>query len=366
MKKKLLFVITKSVWGGAGRYVYDLAIALSEEYDVAVALGGSGPLISKLQTGGVRTIAIPSLDRDIDTRSDSSAFFELLTIFKKEKPDIVHVNSSKAGALGALAARIQRVPKIVYTAHGWAFNEPVSPLSKLFRWTVSLGTLLLSHAVITVSHFDSIHSPLGLETTMIHNGLASPVFLPKGEARTELALRGGIPTDVFIVGTIAELNKNKGVVTLIEAFGQTENSHLIVIGEGEDRTKLEMLVARHGLQSRVHLVGFIENAAIFLKAFDMFVLASRKEGLPYVILEAGAAEVPTVATIVGGIPEIIDDQLSGILVPPYDSEMLAEALSELINSPATRVRYGSRLKEKVERHFPLRGMIKKTIEVYES
>ena len=366
MKKKLLFVITKSGWGGAGRYVYDLTTALADEYDVAVALGGSGPLVAKLQTAGIRTISIPSLGRDINARSDGSAFFELLTIFKKEKPDIVHLNSSKAGALGALAARLRGVPKVIYTAHGWAYNEPVSTLSKLFRWTVSLITLVLSHAVITVSHFDEIHSPLGRDTVLIHNGLTAPKWKTRAEARAILIQKTNIPEDSCIVGTIAELNKNKGIDILIEAFAHTTNSHLVVIGDGEDRAKLEALIARHRLENRVHLLGFMENAASLLKGLDMFVLASRKEGLPYVILEAGMAETPVIATIVGGIPEIIDDQLSGVLVPAYDTEALAEALNELQQNPSTRERYGARLKEKVERYFPLRGMVKKTVEVYES
>ncbi len=108
MKKKIIFVITKSNWGGAGRYVFDLATTLTSDYDVAVALGGTGLLVDKLRKENIRTIPIPSLGRDIHVRADSSAFFELLAIFKKEKPDVVHLNSSKAGGLGALAARMSR------------------------------------------------------------------------------------------------------------------------------------------------------------------------------------------------------------------------------------------------------------------
>lgn len=370
-KKKLLFVITKSEWGGAGRYVFDLATSLSGTYDVSVILGLSGQgkkgtLAEKLEGRGIRTIAIPTLGRDLSAKGDRAAFFSLLKTFRDEKPDIVHLNSSKAGGLGALAARLARVPRIVYTAHGWAFNEPVPALSRMFRWAASLATGLLCHHVITVSRFDEMHSPFGIEVTTIHNGIEAPAFLVKAAARARIAARAGVPEDTFIIGTIAELHENKGLDILIEAFAGTSKGHLVIIGEGEERPALEALVKKLGIGERVHLVGFIGDAATLLPAFDIFALTSRKEGLPYVLLEAGFAEVPVIASMVGGIPEIVDDQLSGILVPAYDSQAAAEALESLTGSPGTRVHYASRLKEKVERYFPLAGMVKKTVEVYES
>jgi len=339
MKKKILYVITKSNWGGAQRYVYDLATNLPPEYEPVVALGGNGALTEKLHARGIRTIPLTRLARDVDTNNDVRAFFELIRVLKEERPDIVHLNSSKAGALGALASRIVGIRRIIFTAHGWAFNEPVSLFSKAFRWTASLATILLSNRVITVSHFDNIHSPLGLTTDMIHNGIAETVFDDKNTARDYLTTNTKVRSDTHIVGTIAELHKNKGLDILIHAFREVAGAHLVIIGEGEERKKLEHLIQELGMQDRIHLLGFIENAQRLLKAFDVFVLPSRKEGLPYVILEAGSAGVPVVASIVGGIPEIIDDQLSGILVPAYDTEALTEALTMLVNNPRTRERY---------------------------
>ncbi len=365
-KKKLLFVITKGSWGGAGRYVFDLATSLKGEYDVAVALGGKGSLEAKLKAQKIRIIEIPSLTRDITASGDSAAFFELLAIFKRERPDIVHLNSSKAGGLGALAARLIGIRRVVYTAHGWAFNEPVSKLSKIFRWTASLVTLLLCHHVITVSYFDMLHTPFGIKTNTVHNGIAGLDFLSRAEARTEIARRAGIPKDSFIVGTIAELTKNKGIDVLVRATTSLHDSHVVVIGGGEDEMLVNQLIAGYGLQNRFHLLGFIENASRFLKAYDIFVLPSRKEGLPYAILEAGLAGIAVVASSVGGIPEMIDDQLSGELVPAFDHESLAEAVNDLHGSPNTRERYAHALQERVNRHFGLSGMVKRTVEVYET
>lgn len=366
MKKKLLFVITKGSWGGAGRYVYDLAVTLKDEYDICVAAGGGGSLVDKIAAAGIRTAIIPSLERDIRLFGDVRAFKELLAFLRVERPDIVHLNSSKAGGIGALAARIARVRRIVYTAHGWAFNEPVSTVTKVFRWIASLATTLLCHRVITVSHFDMLHSPLGLHSVTVHNGISEIDFMSRADARREICSRAGIPEDSFIVGSISELHLNKGIDVLILAAYQVDHIQVVVMGEGEERGSLEELIRELKLEDRVHLIGFVEGAARYLKGFDVYTQPSRKEGLPYAILEAGMAEVPVIASAVGGIPEIVGDQISGDLVHAHNDENLAESLLELRDSPNTRAKYADALKARITRYFNLADMIRKTNDVYRS
>jgi glycosyltransferase involved in cell wall biosynthesis len=366
-KQKLMFVITKSNWGGAQRYVYDLATSLTHEYDVVVAVGGNGLLVKKLHHKKIRTIEIPTLTRDISVGDDTNAFGNLLTIFRKERPDIVHLNSSKAGGLGALAARIAGVKRVVYTAHGWAFNEPVSFLSATFRWWASLATMLLVHRTITVSHFDTFLSPLDLHSVTVHNGIRDDVaFLTREEARKKICALADIPEDSFIVGTISELHTNKGIDILIQAAFVVDDIQVVVIGEGEERAALEQLLSDLELTNRVHLIGFVDEASKYLKAFDVFTLSSRKEGLPYTILEAGMAGVPVIASAVGGIPEIVNDQLSGDLVHAFNAEALAESLEEFKANPNTRARYAEALKERIHRYFNVEDMVRKTVEVYRS
>ncbi|NQV93114.1 glycosyltransferase, partial [Candidatus Kaiserbacteria bacterium] len=123
-KKKILFIITKSNFGGAQRYVYDIARSLSPDaFDVVVAFGGEGLLKDKLAHAKIRTVPIEDLERDINIFNEIDVFFQLLKLYRVEKPDIVHLNSSKIGGIGALAGRIAQVPLIIFTAHGWAFNE---------------------------------------------------------------------------------------------------------------------------------------------------------------------------------------------------------------------------------------------------
>jgi glycosyltransferase involved in cell wall biosynthesis len=366
MRSKVLFVITKGSWGGAGRYLYDLSIALQDEYDVVVATGGTGLLEQKLKQRHIRTRIVPNLARDMHATKDVWALYELYKVFRAERPDIVHLNSSKAGAIGALAARLAGVPRIVFTVHGWAFNEPVSRIAKAFRWVASLVTMLLSHKTITVSHFDMLLSPLGLHSQTIHNGIAEIAFHPRTEARQHILKRAGIPEDAFVFGTIAELHTNKGIDLLIQAAYLVDDVHVVVIGEGEERKALEALIADLDLGHRVHLIGFIDEAYRYLKAFDVFVLPSRKEGLPYAILEAGQAGVPVIAAAVGGVPEIVSDQISGDLVHAFNDLPLAESMKEFYTSPNTIQHYADALKARVERYFTVHDMVRKTRDVYES
>ncbi|MDO8564480.1 MAG: glycosyltransferase, partial [bacterium] len=149
-KTKILYVITKSNYGGAQRYVFDLATSLpKDECEAVVVLGaaqnGAPVLQEKLHGAGVRTIFIPGLSRDISFLKELRVFRELMKVFKFEKPFVVHLNSSKAAGLGALAARLCGTPLIVFTVHGWPFFEERNPLSKLVIRLFSYITVLLSH-----------------------------------------------------------------------------------------------------------------------------------------------------------------------------------------------------------------------------
>src|ERR1043166_2713598 len=118
-KRKVLYVSRKANWGGAKRYVFDLATSLpKDEFDVAVAYGQPGRLAEELQKAGIKTHPILSLQRDVSLGVDIKSFFELYRLFKKERPDVVHLNSSKAGGVGALAARLAGIKNIIFTVHG--------------------------------------------------------------------------------------------------------------------------------------------------------------------------------------------------------------------------------------------------------
>lgn len=300
-EKKVLFIITKSNWGGAQRYVYDLAAHMP---NAVVALGGDGLLKQKLEEKNIRTIQVRSFQRDISLAKEFGAFFELLAIIRKEKPDAVHLNSSKAGGLGALAARLAGTKKIIFTAHGWPFAERRNILWRLFAYLGSWATALLSHVVITVSKRDLA---LGermpfckAKMRLVHNGIDLHPMYGSGDV-----IRLVFPPGAKIVGTIGELTKNKNQLALIEQARNDPNMYVAIIGDGEDRARLEERIREYALQDRVKLFGFLPASEV-LRGFDIFALPSLKEGLPYVLLEAKAAGLPIRANRIGGIPDILD------------------------------------------------------------
>ena len=316
--KKILFVITKAGWGGAQRYVYDLATHCPPAYEPVVVAGGGGALAERLKGAGIRTLVVPTLQRDISWFKEFSALAELIKVFKTEKPDIVHLNSSKAGAIGALAARLAGVPRIIYTAHGWAYGEKVSVLSRAFRWTASLITMLLAHETITVSEYDRMRAPLGMRTTRIYNGIACPMALGSGEH-----IRSAFPPGTIITGTIGELNKNKNQLALIRAARQDPTINVAIVGEGDLRGVLVSAIMKFKLKSHVKLFGFMP-AEEALPGFDRFAFPSLKEGLPYALLEAKCAGLPLVmVNRVGGIPEILDRPMSDFMLERMMRETVA-------------------------------------------
>lgn len=305
MKKKILFIITKSNWGGAQRYVYDLAAALPKnEFDVRVAFGQEGLLAKKLKEVGISTLFLKALRRDVSVTSDVKSFFELLRLFRTEKPDVVHLNSSKASGIGALAARLAGVPRIIFTAHGWPFLEQRGILSRGLIYFFSWMTALFSHQVIVVSDYDlSVAQKMlfvGHKTIRIYNGIDLQFSLDSAEV-----VRRSFPAGVRITGTVGELTRNKNQIALVEEARKNPEMYVAIVGEGEDRLYLIKKIEEYGLTERVKLLGFMPANAVLL-GFDVFVLPSLKEGLPYVLLEAKAAGLPIIANRVGGVGEILD------------------------------------------------------------
>jgi len=378
--KRVLFVVTKGNWGGAQRYVYDLATGLTAHgYQVTVAAGAlkgrKSELLESLKTKGIATVELHHLERDLSWKGDWRSFRELLRLIRNTRPEILHLNSSKAGFLGALAGRVQRVPRIIFTAHGWASEESRPWKERALYRTVHWMTVLLSHATITVSEHTKKHLrhfPFATnKMTTVYNGVTVPETpLQRGEA-WELLIKH-IPRlaahyTSYRIATIAELHPNKGLDTALEGLAALHTIPWVwvIMGNGELRTELEKKIRDRGLDEQVILAGRIEGAADFLPAFDLFLLPSRKEGLPYVLLEAGAARLPVLATSVGGIPEIVRSMKNGLLIDPNVPTAITDAVRLLSADPKKSEYFGHRLKESVEQNFSTETMIGGTIRLYE-
>ncbi len=365
---KILYGITKSNFGGAQRYVYELAReAKHRGHDTAVLLGGHGVLTEKLDSRGVRVITLPGLERDVSITKDIRAFIDIYKTLKSERPDIFHINSSKMAGIGAVAARLAGVKRIIFTAHGWEFNGPGRKYQKMLLKVLYWVTILFSDLTICVSEKtrrDVVSWPfVKNKLSVVHNGIADFDFLSREEARKEL----GLKEDTYVVGTIAELRRIKGLDILLTAwadFSKNRNVTLVIIGAGEEAENLTALAKKLNISESVYFAGFIDNARKFMRAFDVFVLASRSEALPYAPLEAGLASLPVVATSVGGVPEIIKEDETGLLIQPEFPEELRHVLDGLRRDGDLRKRLGDALHTFVEKEFSLKQMFDKTFALY--
>jgi glycosyltransferase involved in cell wall biosynthesis len=208
--------------------------------------------------------------------------------------------------------------------------------------------------------------------TLIHTALPTISFESKEHARATLFSHNQIEThndDLWLVST-GEFTKNKNLALLIDMLArEKERGHthlfLTLIGDGELQEELEHLVTIHGLEQCVHFTGYVPEVRTFLRAFDIFLMPSKKEGFPYGLLEAGAAGIPVIASRVGGIPELITHHETGYLIDPEKSESLCEALEDILHDRTEALQCALRLKEKVAREYGLERMCARTFALYD-
>ena len=198
-------------------------------------------------------------------------------------------------------------------------------------------TILLSYQTVAVSQItkDQIGTPWNKKMIVVRNGLrpidfknkvVSREFLLQGVFDLYPTVRESLAKNPVWIGTISELHRTKGLNFAIEAIAKIENVIFLIIGDGEERKNLEDLIQKHGAAQKVFLLGRIESASMYLKAFDIATLTSITEALPYFLLEAGAAGLPVIASNVGGIPEIIENEATGILMRSKSSDEIKRAI----------------------------------------
>ncbi|MEK7659544.1 MAG: glycosyltransferase family 4 protein [Patescibacteria group bacterium] len=383
-KKRILFVITQSEFGGAQRFLYELTIRLDKEkYEILVAAGEEekGIFFKSLKEKKINTRILKFLRRKINPFFDVLGIIELMNLINKFRPDYLHLNSSKAGFLGSIAGfkikllRPRRFKnlKIIYRIGGWSFNDPgLWWKKKIFilaeKMTAKLKDIIVVNNKSDYEQAIKFKIKPKKELKLIYNGIDALKidFLSRDEARRKL------PKADFIIGTIANFYPTKGLEYLIEMvkflkfnFGlNLEKIKFLIIGDGELRKSLESRIKNYGLEKEVILLCQIPKAHKFMKAFDIFVLPSVKEGFPWVILEAMAAKVPIIATSVGAMPEIIENGKNGILVEPKNPQKLAEAIKYLIENERTRDEFGIQAHQTVLFKFPVEKMVNQIEELF--
>jgi glycosyltransferase involved in cell wall biosynthesis len=342
---RVVQVITKLDVGGAQETVLLICRSLPRErYDLAVVAGpelgaGGGELRSEIEALGVPVTIEPALRRAIHPVRDLVAVAKLWARWRRDRPDVVHTHSSKAGVIGRIAAWLAGVPVRVHTVHGWSFREHQH---RALRWVFVVIERALAKgttAIVVVAEADRLAGlAYGIgrpeQYHLIRSGIDLEAFRPRA-ARMERARRR--------VVTVTRLAPPKDLGTLLRAMAETSSeTSLVVVGEGPELEAARGAALDLGLADRVEFAGVRRDVAHVLGQASVFVLSSKSEGLPRAILEAMAAKVPVVATDVGGVPDAIDDGVTGILVPVGDAPAMARAINRLLDDPEEASRIADR------------------------
>jgi glycosyltransferase involved in cell wall biosynthesis len=355
----VLIVITLAETGGAQSYVRELVPGLVEKFDVVVAAHGAGPLRDAVVKAGARFVPLRHVRRSISPR-DLLGLMELVRLFVRERPALVHANSSKAGAVARLAASLTRVPVRLFTAHGWAFASAAAGPSKLYLWADRIVRPLTT-TVICVSESER-EAGLAARTCSADRTVVIPNAVEVGSAPQ--ASPNGSPMRIISVGRFAP---PKDFGTLLRAVAGLQGDGVVttLLGDGPHRRLLESEIAELGLAGSVTLAGDVPDVAARLAEADVFVLSSRSEGMPISVLEAMAAGLPVVATDVGGLREVVDDAVTGFLVPVGDARALGERLAQLDADPALRCELGAAARRRAAADFALPGWRRRHVQLYD-
>ena len=331
--------------------------ALLAEHGIEVTLLSSPgeELESIAAEEGARAIAVP-MHRGFSIGADLSTLRRLVGVLRRERPDIVHAHTPKAGLLVTLAARIAGVPLCIYQIHGLRFLTTSGLQRAVLKTTERIATtsahrvLVVSPSVLALAEDEHVlrrgkGAVLGAGTI---NGVDLEAFAPESLQDGAAAVRAelGIPADAPVVGFVGRLAADKGVADLAAAWARVREehpgAHLLMLGDPEDGDPVDPAVLeRLERDPRVHLVGHQPEVRPYYAAMSVLALPSAREGFPQTLLEGSAMGLPTVGSDVPGVRDAVQDGVTGLLVPFHAPDALAEALLGLLRDPIRRAALGA-------------------------
>jgi glycosyltransferase involved in cell wall biosynthesis len=334
-------VITKLELGGAQEVALHLVSHLDPAKYRPVLVAGPGGLLNEDAKAIQRleVVILSWLGRPVHLFGDLAALLELIILFRRLQPTIVHTHSSKAGILGRWAAWFAGVPIILHTIHGFGITPGQSPAVRWLFTRLERITGWITTHWIAVAQTDIDRGRcwgfFEKNVSLIRPGIDPRPFELPSDPRDRQAIRCGFGAgpDHWLVGTVACLKPQKAPEKFLavakNVCDRLSQARFVLIGDGELRQLVESLISRYGLEGRVCLAGWRRDVPASMKAMDAFVLTSRWEGLPRVILEARATGLPIVAAGVGGVREAMQAHPSGMVVDDGDVEAFSASLVQL-------------------------------------
>jgi glycosyltransferase involved in cell wall biosynthesis len=357
----VLHVAEGAGWAGGETYLRMLAMALDPaRFRLAVAVPEDGPLVGRLDALGVPSHRVPLASRLLNPATLTA----LADLFRRERPSVVQSHGARSNVYTRVAARIAGVPAVLSTVHNSLFDYDVPRLRRAGYVLAERLTSPLADAVIAVSgavarDLVSRYRLSERRVVTIRNGIDAEAFVAGRHARDLRASLELAPGD-RVIGVAGRMTAQKGHRFLLEALPllreRAPRLRCVFLGDGPLRGELEAMARRTGVDSACRFLGARADVADVVSLFDVAVLPSLSEGLPFALLEAMALGKPVVATSVGGNAEAVVDGDTGLLVPPRDPAALARAIGTLLEQPLTARAMGRHGGARVREHFTLTQM----------
>lgn len=377
---KVFQVLAGGPWGGGAVVVLAITRELIQRGCRVWVLCLDDLVAERFAEAGAQVVRCKNWRREIEPIYDLLSLWELYSLCRHEHFDVVVTHTSKGGFIGRVSAKLAGVPRIIHTAHGFAWHGFTKATDSLYQnasTAVSFYTFLERIAghfcdlIISVNKEDRLEAierrvvPAEKITTVL-NGIDTDRFLvsPPVELRNQLKGTGG----AYVIGTIGRLAPQKGFEYLIEAMQtiveKQPNSRLVIVGDGPLESQLRDLAKSLDIENACLFLGFRTDIPELLASFDMYAQPSRWEGLSITMLEAMAAAKLIVASDIKGNRELIDNGVDGILVTPADSQALANNILSLMVDGENAKKMGENARHKVLEHYSQKAMVDESIRLY--
>jgi len=348
-KIKITRIVARLNIGGPAVHIVNLMAGLDpDRFDNQLIVGRPGPDEGDMgylaAQKGIVPLVIPELGRELSPFSDLQIIFKLVRLLRRQGPHIVETHTAKAGGVGRLAARLAGVPIVIHVFHGHVFHSYFGPLKTKLFINVERALARLTDRIITISPaqrrdiVDVYRIAPSERVLMIPLGLDLKAFQAAKEAgRGRFRASLGIPGDRALVGFVGRLTSVKNPSLFIEValrvVRQCPGTRFVFVGDGELRSTLGRQVDALGLAQHIVFAGWQVDMPTVYADLDMLALTSLNEGTPVTVIEALAAGTPVVASAVGGVPDVVRDQETGVLAPSGDAEAMAEGIVHLLRDP---------------------------------
>jgi glycosyltransferase involved in cell wall biosynthesis len=380
---RVLRVIARLNMGGPALHVAYLSAGLARRgYETTLVAGslarGEGSMAYVAEELGVEVVRLDALSREIAPIRDALSILRLARLIREQRPRILHTHTAKAGTVGRLAALLAgdaRPEVVVHTFHGHVLRGYFGPVkSTAFRLLERLLARVTTRLIAVSPQVRDDLVALGVASaekfSVVRLGIELDERLDTAVPGADARARLGIRPERFVVGWVGRMTGVKRTDDVLEALRLLRergiDAVLLMVGDGPDRHHVEERASELGIVRHCLFLGYQEDVSGWYRAFDAMILPSANEGTPVVVIEALAAGCPGVATSVGGVPDVVREGIDGFLVPPRDTEALAERLARLAQDPELRARMGAAGRESVPPRYAVERLVGDIDELYRS